>query len=917
MDGQVLGPIGVEVPDGEGVIGTSKAAGLFALLVTSPGCRCSRSEITEILWEGDDGASDKLNWAVKELRKRLGKAFLPHAGKSGFCTLLAPVEGVDYLRFLAGRQRAAALRSPLEKYEQLRRALEEWKDDEPLRGLCESGFEKIRQRMREERVSVVCDLLDAAWRTGEEKWLREEAEKWHARLPGNARIFGFYLIAFGRELPDQECDRLIEEWRSRHGMPDTELQGVIDRLRRGATWDGGVLRPPLPDELPVGDREIVGQESALRALDDAVRAEQQAGRTALILITGMAGVGKSLLARSLARRLRERFPDGTLYKELAGFSDTGVPPAEPEQVLDGLLAAVPPYSTEMTGLEDKSRALRSALARRSVLLVLDDAAGFQQVLPLLPGSGTSAVIITSRDDLGALQAENGVHRHKVGLLSDEEALEVLWTNVSEKDRAKYAFVFTEVARHCGNLPLALAVVQRRLRDRPLQALPHLLAQMKEERARLDVLHLPEHVMSVRVALGVSVRALDTEAKLLLWQLAVHPGPSISWDAVMDIGGASPAMETDRALGALLAANLVEFHSDRYRLHDLVRAFARHHMDAVPPEDKEDLERATVCQVLEHQLQNARVCDRVLDRRRVLPTGEPDGVTVLAEPANPEKAAEALDKEYETIRNCVELALSLRIERYMWLLPVVLVPYQWRRFHLSDALNYLRSAAEVAETHAPPVECARVYRLLAGTQWRRAEFASAVGYLRRAISLSEGDDSAEGRLSLARSCYSLGVTLRKQGEETEAEGYLGRALELYREVSYAAGEAAALNAVGAIHYDRGEHDEALRWCADALAVVERTPERSGRADVLFTLAKVHLARSERNEAVRLYRQACDIYREQEYWPDEAKVRRLFADVLVSAGDTEEAVEQLERVLVLRELMDDTDVGEVRELLERLR
>lgn len=132
-----------------------------------------------------------------------------------------------------------------------------------------------------------------------------------------------------------------------------------------------------------------------------------------------------------------------------------------------------------------------------------------------------------------------------------------------------------------------------------------------------------------------------------------------------------------------------------------------------------------------------------------------------------------------------------------------------------------------------------------------------------------------------------------------------------------GEAAALNALGALHHDRGEYAQALRRCADALRVVERTVERSGLADVLFTLAKVHLARAERDEAISLYRRACDIYREQENWPNEDKTRMLFAHVLVSAGETDTAVTELERVIVLRELMGGEGVREVRELLEGLR
>ncbi len=915
MDGHVLGPVSVEAASGQRAAGTTKVAALFALLVTSEGCRCSRKEIAEVLWEGEDGVGERVDWVVRELRKRLGKEIVPHGGKSGFCTLRPPPGSVDYLRFLEGWRRAAQLPLP-ERFEPLRTALDEWVDDEPLRGLLESGFQVRRERMRRERIGAVCDLLNAAWRSGEWKWLREESEKWYARLPKHPRIFQYYLLGHGQEMPDRKRERIIGQWTRRSGRPDVDLQDVINRLRGDPPRSGGSVLLPIPDQLPADGRRPIGQEDLVRTLIDVVCEEQDAGRTALILLSGMAGVGKSTVAHHLAWRVKNRFPDGALYAELNGFTDGEVRPAESEQVLDGFLAALPPYST-VTGPQGKSAALRSALAHRSLLVVLDDAFSAKQVLPLLPGAGTCAVIITSRGELGGLCSKKEVHFRKVELLSDEDALEVLQEKVAEKDRSKYAQAFADLVPLCGNLPLALTVVARRLEHRPLHTITDLVREMKKERARLDELHYPEHEMSVRVALNCSVRVLSEEARLLLWQLAIHPGPSVAWDAVMDIGAVSEGMRADRVLGELVAANLVEFQSDdRYRLHDLVRAFARHYMHPATIRDAADVEQETVRQVLEHQLQYVRACDRVLDRQRTLPIGEPDRVTVT-EPADPEQAMEMLDTEYETIRRGIALAVSQRIERYMWLLPMAMVTYRWRRHRLADALTDLRSAAEIAETAASPVDCAMVYRMLAGTQWRQAEFDRAASYLRRAVLLSRQDDSESGRLSLACSLYTLGITLRKQGEGTTAEEHLRQALHLYREAPDPVGEAAALNGIGALHYDRGEYGEALHWCADALRAVERTEDHSGRADVLFTLAKVRLARLEREEAISLYRQACDIYREQEYWPDEDKVRRLFADVLVSAGRTQEAVAELERVLVLRERMEGTDVQEIRELLEGLR
>lgn len=918
MEGHVLGPVRAEGDGGRRVFGGSKAAGLFALLATSPGCRCTRKEIAEVLWEGDENAGGRVDRAVSDLRKQLGREVVPHGGRSGYCTLRVPEGGVDLLRFRDGVARAAGLSHP-ERFEQLGAALEEWDGDEPLSGLSESGFQLRREELRAELMAAVYARLDAAWRSRQVKWLREETEKWFERAPELPQVFRFYLLAHD-DLLERRRERLIEEWTERNGRPDADLQSAIDQVRGVANRPGGTLLPPVPDQLSGSRRRPVGQDELIRSLVEAVCEEQDAGNLALVLVSGMAGVGKSTVAHHLARRLRERFPDGVLYAGLNGFADGNVRPAEPDEVLDGFLAALPPYTT-VTGPESKSNALRSALAHRSVLIVLDDALNAQQVLPLLPGDGTCAVIITSRNDLLRLQSERKVLFRKMEPLQEADALEVLQEKVSAEDRGKYAWAFSELVRLCGRLPLALAVVARLLEGgaRPLRTIPALVREMKEERerAKLDTLHLPEHELSVRAALNCSVRVLGEEARLLLWQLTVHPGPSASWEAVMDLGRAvGEGARTDRALVELVAANLVELQGDRYGLHDLVRAFARRHVQPGPDGETADIERATVRQVLEHQLHNVRACDRVLDHERTLPIGEPDGVTVT-DPTEPRQAMAFLDEEYAAVQRGIRLAIGQGIERYEWLLSMALVTYQWRRHLLDDAQRNLRYAADAAESAAAPVDCAMVHRMLAGTQWRLGKYDTAVGHLRRAVRLSKEDHSEKGRLSLARSLHRLGITLRKQGDRTGAEEALCQALELCREVSDPVGEAAALNALGALHHDRGEHEQALRRCADALGVVERTVERSGLADVLFTLAKVHLARSERDEAISLYRQACDIYREQENWPNEDKARLLFADVLVSAGKTDTAVRELERVIVLRELMGGEGVGEVRELLEGLR
>ncbi|MFJ6985898.1 MULTISPECIES: tetratricopeptide repeat protein [unclassified Streptomyces] len=920
MEGYVLGPVSVEGSGGGRLFGDSKPSALFALLVTSPGYRCAREEIAEVLWEGKDNTVELVNRAVSDLRKQLGSGIVPHSGRSGYCTLRPAEQSVDLLRFRATVKKARALNHP-ERFHQLGVALAEWDEGEPLRGLEANGFQLRREKLHAELMDAVYERFDAARMSREEKWLREETEKWFERTPELPRVFEFYLLAH-HDLPERRRERLIKDWERRNGKStDADLRSAIEQVRGVAHRSVGTLLPPAPDQLPSGGRRPIGRDELIRGLEEAVCREQDAGNLALVLISGMAGVGKSTTAHHLARRLRQRYPDGVLYVKLNGFVDGDVRPAEPDEVLDRLLAALPPYST-VTGPQSKSEALRSALAHWSVLIVLDDAFSAQQVMPLLPGDGTCAVIVTSRNDLWRLQAERRVLFRKMEPLNEADALEVLQEKVSAKDRALYAQGFKDLVGLCGRLPLALTVVARLWEGggRPLRTIPALVQEMKKERelATLDTLDMPEHELSVRVALNCSVRVLSGEARLLLWQLAVHPGPTASWEAVMDLGRVEgEGARTDRALVDLVAANLVEHRGDRYGLHDLVRAFARTHVQPAPDAQRADIERATVVQVLEHQLHNVWACDQVLERERSLPIGEPDRVTVTGL-ADPGEAMSFLDDEYPTVKEGIRLAIGQGIARYQWLLSMALVTYQWRRGLLDDALANLRCAAEAAESvSAPVVDRAMVHRMLAGTSWRLGKYDSAVGDLRRAVRLSKEDHSETGRLSLARSLHRLGITLRKQENQTDAEQALCQALELCREVSDRVGEAAALNALGALHLDQGDHEQALRRCADALVVVQHTTERDGLADVLFTLAKVHLFRSEREESVALYERACGIYREQGNWPGEEKSRRLYADVLVSAGESESAVRELERVIVLRELMGGKGVGQVRQMLEGLR
>ncbi|MEV7215170.1 tetratricopeptide repeat protein [Kitasatospora cineracea] len=915
MYGRVLGVVDLEV-DGRKTFGSTKSAALFGLLATSPDCQCSIEEVFGYLWPEQDVLKRGLvQRAMSDLRKVLGKEHLPHTS-SGFCVLRVPRENVDYLRFLDALKKSERLPWP-EQVEALSCALAQFPDEEPLRGIPGQRFATRRLELRATRMDAVRRQLEAAWYAQDRKLLCGEAERWYRSLPDEAWPFHYYLLARGRELPPMELEEAVKQWTERFGRPGTALQRAIDWARGKALSPSIAGSAQVPNQLPAPGRRVLGRSGLIRSTVELVLERQTAGRGTVIVISGMAGIGKTTLALQLAQHLRDRFSDGALYAELRGFAGEDMPPVDPEHVLDRFLPELPPYS-RAADLEEKATALRSALAYRSVLMVLDDARDARQVVPLLPGVGASVVIITSRSKLRDLRAKHDVHLCQVEGLDDESAMTLLQEQVEPRSRAAHAQPLTDLVKSCAGHPLALTVIAGRLEGRPLGAIVELARELKEERRTMDVLYDPQSELSVEPVLNLSVRALSEEARRLLWQLAIHPGPSIGWNAVMNLGLAGEAIRADRAVEELVAANLVELRGDRYRLHDLVRNFAHYRVPPLSLAPCQEFEEATVRQILEHQLQNVRACDRLLDGGRTLPVGEPDEVTVI-EPGSLDQAMELLDIEYDTVRNCIGLAIARGSERYMWLLPMALMTYQWRRHHLTAALEGLGAAREVVERSAEAtlVDRAMVYRMLAGTNWRRAEYDLAVGQLNRAVLLSSEDDSAAGRLSLARSLHALALTLRKQRHWAEAEEHHRTALGLYRELADQVGEAAALNGIGTIHLDRGELDEALDVCRGARIVVESTSNQGGLADVLYTLGKVHLARGERHLALPMFKEAGEIYRGEEHWPNEEKVLWIYADVLVAAGRREEAVAVLERVVLLRECMGGAGVPEARLRIEPLR
>ena len=169
-------------------------------------------------------------------------------------------------------------------------------------------------------------------------------------------------------------------------------------LPRGIAVPGGAAAATRT--LP---RDLASFTGRQRELGELVAAAADTGGVVGIhAIGGMAGVGKTALAVHAAHQLADRFPAGQIFLPLHGHTP-GQQPVDPADALASLLlTAGVPAAQIPPGLEARMALWRDRLAERQLLLVLDDAASSEQVIPLLPGAGGSLVLVTSRRHLSAL-----------------------------------------------------------------------------------------------------------------------------------------------------------------------------------------------------------------------------------------------------------------------------------------------------------------------------------------------------------------------------------------------------------------------------------------------------------------------------------------------------------------------------------
>jgi transcriptional regulator with XRE-family HTH domain len=329
----------------------------------------------------------------------------------------------------------------------------------------------------------------------------------------------------------------------------------------------------VPAQLPPALAGFSGRAAELSELDKMIAyAVPRPTGPVIAVVAGTAGVGKTALAIYWAHRVIDRFPDGQLYANLRGFEPAGEP-RTPDDTVRGFLDAlgVPPQRIP-PDLDAKVGLYRSLIAGRQVLILLDNARDAAQVRPLLPGTASALVIVTSRESLTGLVVGSGAQPVPVGLLDPDGSRALLAERLGVNRIAAEPGAVHEIVERCAGLPLALAIVAARVTAAPggVTSLGDLAAELAVRHGGLDPLAGTDAATDVRSVFAGSYRTLSLGAGRLFRSLALYPSSEFG-----EPGAASVAGRPVRPLLTELteACLIMPIGSDRYTWHDLLRSYA--------------------------------------------------------------------------------------------------------------------------------------------------------------------------------------------------------------------------------------------------------------------------------------------------------------------------------------------------------
>jgi DNA-binding SARP family transcriptional activator len=738
-------------------------------------------------------------------------------------------------------------------------------------------------RLDEQRITIIEERIHLELELGRHHELVGELTELVGQFPLREQLRGQLILTLHR------CGRsaeALEVYRQARRMMIDEL-GIepgerLQRLQHAVlTCDpaldlpaGPVTIQPVkqvPNLLPADIADFTGRASEIRLIHERLlngaEPEVRPAAPVVVVIIGKGGVGKTTLAVHTAHGLAGQFPDGQLFADLHGGSSH---PVSPAQVLERFLRALGvPSSAMPEGLDERAEVYRNLLAARKILVVLDDAAGESQVLPLLPGSGAAGVVITSRRWLAGLA---GAAHIEVNVFDAGASIDLLARIAGEGRVQAQAEAAAEVAARCGYLPLALRIAGARLAARPHRTVRQLAERLGDETRRLDELRHGD--MGIRPSILFTYDSIDGQVRQLFRRLALLDIPLFSsWlgAALLDV----PLDVAEDLLDELVNAQLIEtcggasgVHS-QYHFHELIRVFARERLAAEESaaERKAALKRALGA--LLYLAEQANHCHYGGDYFGV----QSDATRwPLPESLTAELVRDPLswyDQERATLVVGIRQSAQMGLVDLSWSLAFNAVTLFEFRLYLDDW----------QDTHDIALEATQKTHHIRGQ---------------------------------AAMLYSIGSLNLVQQRFDKAREMFSEASRMFLSVGDEQGLALVIRHIAFTDRLTGHLDDAARHYGHALAIFRRTSDHVAAAYVLHGMAQVRLEMHQVGAARELLSEALRLTQAARCSRVEAQVLHRMGEADLMAGDVASAVATFEAVLErTREIADP--IGEIYALM----
>ncbi|GAB7110122.1 BTAD domain-containing putative transcriptional regulator [Streptomyces phaeofaciens JCM 4814] len=950
----VLGPLRAWRGEIEFVLGPPKQRALLAFLLTQPGHPVAVHEIVDVLWGQNppDSAVNVVHRHIGALRRCL-EPELPARGTSrwllrgsGGYRFEAGPDSLDLLRFRQLRERAGEALRPADATELLVEALNLW------RGPAASGIPaEVRAHpafgvVDGEHLATVKEAADLALEAGRELGsrvlvpLRQAAAHHPLDEALQARLI-LTLAATGHQAEALDVygavrSRLDEDLGVRPGPElQTAQRRVLTRAyvpgrdqvagdatgSAGGTTEAGRRTPAaepegltpavvVPAQLPAESRSFTGRAAELARFRELLPGDA-ASTVVISAIGGMAGVGKTTLAVHWAHRIADRFPDGQLYVDLRGFHPTGTPMSAAEAMRSFLDALGVPAQRVPAGLDAQAALYRSLLARRRVLIVLDNARDTEHVRPLLPGAPGCMVVVTSRSQLYGLVAGEGAHSVTLDVLGADDALRFLSRRLGAERIAREPDAAHRIVAACGGLPLALAIVGARATVNPTFPLSGIAAELTESGDGLQGFSGEAPAADARSAFSWSYELLSPGAARVFRLLSLHPGSGCSVAAAASLAGQRPA-QVRPLLAELTRAHLLsETVPGRFGCHELLRVYGAELSDAL---DAPAEQRAARHRLYDHCLHSAHAADSTLaPSRERIDLEPPLPGTEVSRFLDHAGAAEWLEANRSVLLAVIEQSARLDSGRQTWQSAATIELYLDRNGHRQEQVAVQTMALTTARRLGDQRGQAHAHRALGFALGRLERREEAADHLARALDLFArlGDPAGQGRVH--RYCAFLA---NAQGRHEEALGHYGHADALYREAGRRSGEASVANEVGWTHILTGDHRKALEECGRALVIHQETGDRNGEAAAWDSLGYAHHHLHEHDRALECYAHALRLYRAIRDRSLEADTLAHIGATLHAAGERDGAADAWRQALDILDAIGHPDADEVRARLTAL-